>query len=304
MRATLVWPAGKVPADFDFQRTAFRSLMEVTGTLLAATYYSPDMPKLLTQLYDNELVADRITMVAVSSNSYSRALGCLVSRLPENDKAYPVRIRPALNVQRLVRDEPHLHDDTSDGNHRTMGVRSIVDIHLWDRARWRGAAYFDHGPGLPPILALMFEDREAAQKIFIRWRERFGSVDKDEAIHIAIIRSISETNPAQYKMLVTSSLPNDEKKHLGLTAFVGRHTTMTPATSENLDRFLRMRAKAAEYLLIPAIYSGNDAEPLMDLRIVKRQLVVRNALDVGPNDIEAMALSDRIEAGPGGRAVR
>lgn len=171
--------------------------MEVTGTLLAATYYSPDMSRLLTQLYDNERVADRITMVAVSSNSYSRALGRRVSRLPEGGKAYPLRARPALNVQPLVRDEPQLHDDESDGNHRTMGVRSVVDIHLWDRARWRGAAYFDYGPQVPPILALMFEDRDAAQKIFVRWRERFGTVDKDETIHlpssVAFLRSTRPT---------------------------------------------------------------------------------------------------------------
>ena len=63
-----------------------------------------------------------------------------------------------------------------------MGVRCVVDIHLWDRARWRGAAYFDYGPQVPPVLALMFEDRDAAQKIFVRWRERFGTVDKDETI--------------------------------------------------------------------------------------------------------------------------
>jgi hypothetical protein len=79
---------------------------------------------------------------------------------------------------------------------------------------------------------------------------------------------------------------------------------MTPATSENLNRFLRLQAKAAAYLLIPAIYSGNAAEPLFDLHILKHQLVVRDAVDVGPNDIEAMALSDRIETDPGGKTAR
>lgn len=298
MRATLVWPTGKIPADFDFQRTAFRSLMEVTGTLLAATHYSPDMPNLLKQLYENELVADRMTMVAVASNSYSRALGRRVSRLPEGGKAYPLRARPTLNVKPLARDEPQLNDDEFDGSHRAMGVRSVVDVHLWDRARWRGAAYFDYGPQAPPVLALMFEDRDAAEKIFIRWRERFGAVDKDEAIHLAIIRGTSETNPAHYKILVTSSLPGHEVKGMRLTAFIGRHTSMMPATSENLDRFLAMQAKAAAYLLIPAIFSGSEAEPLIDLHILKRRLVVRNAADVGPNDIEAMALSGGVETSP------
>lgn len=295
VRATLIWPTGKIPADFDFQPTAFRSLMKVTGTLLAATCYSPDMQKLLRQLYDNELVGDRMTMVTVASNSYSRALGRRLSRLPEGVKTFPLRARAPLDVKSFGRDEQQPHGDESDGSHRAMGVRSVIDVHLWDRARWRGAAYFWYGPQVPPVLALMFEDRDAAEKIFFRWRERFGAVDKDEAIHVAIIRGTSETNPADYKILVTSSLPGEEVKGMGPIAFIGRHTTMTPATSENLDRFLAMQAKAVAYLLIPAIYSGNEAEPLIDLRILKRRLFVRNAADVGPSDIEAMALSGRME---------
>ena len=51
MRATLVWPAGKSPAQFNFQPIAFRSLMEITGSTLATTCYSPDIQALLNQLY-------------------------------------------------------------------------------------------------------------------------------------------------------------------------------------------------------------------------------------------------------------
>ncbi len=36
----------------------------------------------------------------------------------------------------------------------------------------------------PPFIAIMFKDRDAAVKIFERWRERFGTVDKEEEIHV------------------------------------------------------------------------------------------------------------------------
>lgn len=290
MRATLIWPTGKAPADFDFQPTAFHSLMEVTGTLLAATCYSPDLQKLLTQLYDNELVAARMTTVMVTSNSYSRAFGRRLSRLPENGQAYPPCSRPMLDVKRMEGSEPQPNYE-ADGSHRAMGVRSVIDVHLWDRAGWRGAAFFSYGPQVPPILALMFENQDASEKIFIRWRERFSVVDLDEAIHLAIIRGTDKTNPAHYKILITSSLPSEEAEGSGPIGFVGRHTTMEPATSENLEHFLAMQAKAGAYLVIPAIFSSGGARPLIDLRILKRRLVVRNAVDVRPNDIEAMALS-------------
>ena len=304
MRATLVWPTGKFPTDFDFQSMAFRSLMEVTGTLLAATCYSPDIEKLLMQVHDNGVVADRMTMVMAACNSYSRALGRRVSRLPEGGEAFPLRSRPTVDVRPLEWEEPQPSDQQTDGSHRAMGVRSVIDVHLWDRAGWRGAAYFGYGPQVPPVLALMFEDREAAQKIFIRWRERFGSVDKDEAIHLAIVRGTSETEPAEYTILVTSSLPREHARDMAPIAFTGRHMTMAPSTCENLDRFLAMQAKAAAYLLIPAIYSGREAEPLIDLGILKRRLVVRNAADVGPGDIEAMALSSRMRAESRGTAAQ
>ncbi len=40
----------------------------------------------------------------------------------------------------------------------------------------------------PPFIAIMFKDRDAAVKIFERWRERFGTVDKEEEIHVGIVR--------------------------------------------------------------------------------------------------------------------
>lgn len=293
MGSTLSWPTGKIPTDFDFRPIAFRSLMEVTGTLVDATCYSPDMQMLLKQLYEDEMVTDRMMVIAVASDSYSRALGRRVSRLPVGGKAYPLRARPILAVKPLAQNEQQIHEKESDGDHRAMRVRSVIDVHLWDRAHWRGAAYFSYGRQVPPVLALMFEDRGAAEKIFGRWRERFGAVDKDESIHLAIIRGTSKTDAPEYRILVTSSLPGKEARGMGPTAFLGRHMTITPVTSENLDRFLAMQMKAAAYLLVPAIYSGDEAEPLMNLSILKRQLVVRNAADVGPNDIEAIALSDQ-----------
>jgi hypothetical protein len=289
MCATLHWPAGRIPADFDFQSTSFRSLMEITGKVLAATCYIPDTPNVLEQLYQHELVSDRITAVAVASNSYSRVFGRRVSRLPDDGKAFPLRARPSLSVKSLGQFDK-VQERKPDGSHRAMDVRSVIDVHLWDRARWRGAAYFGYGPQVPPVLALMFEDRDAATKIFTRWRERFTAVDKDEAIRLSIIRGTSKTRAANYKILVTSNILDEGAKDTGPVTLVGRHTTMTPVTSENLDRFLAMQAKAGAYLLVPAIYSGTQAEPLIELHILKRHLIVRDAADVGPHDIEAMAL--------------
>jgi hypothetical protein len=294
-KTVLVWPTGKIPSDFEFQSTAVKSLMEITGKLLSVACYSPDMRLLLKRLYEDELVTDRLVMMVAASNSYSRALGRRVSRLRNVGEIFSLRDRPLPDTKPRRPKGRALASDKSRANHRSIAVRSIIDVHLWDRARWRGAAYFDYGHKAPPALALMFENRDAAEKIFERWRARIGVVDDKEIIHLAIIRRTSEANPAEYKILVTSSAPIGRPTATGPIALVGRDVTMTPANSEHLDRFIAKQTNFASYLLMPAIYSDKGAEPLKQLYILKRRLIVRNAIDIGANDIEAIAVGSGAE---------
>jgi hypothetical protein len=252
------------------------------------------------RLYKDELVADRLMMVAAASNSYSRVLGRRVSRLPNVGEIFSLRDRPFFDAKPLrPKEKRALAGDKLRANHRSMAVRSIIDVHLWNRARWRGAAYFEYGHKVPPVPALMFENRDAAEKIFKRWRGHIGVVDREEIIHLAIIRRTSEANPAEYKILVTSTASNGRPTATGPIAFVGRYITMTPANSEHLDRFIAKQTNAASYLLIPAIYSDKGAEPLMEHYILKRRLIVRNAVDIGANDIEAIAVGSGAERDSG-----
>lgn len=48
-----------------------------------------------------------------------------------------------------------------------MGVflQSLIDIDTWDKAYWRGVAYFvSEDPTLPPVIGLVFENGEAGKK--------------------------------------------------------------------------------------------------------------------------------------------
>ena len=98
-------------------------------------------------------------------------------------------------------------------DHSDLGVRSIINLHLWNRAGWTGAAYADWVPPHPPAIALMFTDEGAARRIFERWRERFGEVDKEEEIYVAIVRGISAEHPAYYRVLITSRLSREDERY-------------------------------------------------------------------------------------------
>ena len=292
MEATLVWPIGKSPGDFSFQENTVRSLMEMTGSILTATCYSSNFEAVLKQLYVNELAPDRITILTITPTNYNRILGRPLSRLSNHigsgDEIFSLRDRPELQDMTSVVGKSD-SDDATIASHRTVNVSSVIDVHLWDRANWRGAGFFVFDANSPPIIALLFGNRESAEKIFNRWRERFGPRDIDEVIHLAIIKGVSTANPLHYEVLVTSSLPNEtERRFDGLTMYMGRHLTVTPETSTNLDRFLEQYQRVATYLLAPAILKDMEAEPIVDLGILKHHLSVRNYDDIGPHDIEAI----------------
>ena len=298
MRATLEWPTSKIPAQFNFQPVAVRALMEIAESILTSTCHSPDLQILLEQLHKNELVADRIAMVAVTSNSYNRVFGRPFSRLSNHidseDETFPLRERPTLQDRNdYIRQVGG--DDPNDKSHRNVVVRSVINVHLWDRSNWRGTAFFSYGTQAPPIIALMFENREPAEKIFVQWRERFGARDLDEVIHIAIIKGVSSANPTHYEVLVTSSLPSEtESMSNRPTVFMGRHLTVTPDTSANLDRFLDEYKRIGSYLFAPEIFKDGKAEPIINRAILKHRLTIRQYDDIGPNDHETMAFPDKI----------
>jgi len=69
-----------------------------------------------------------------------------------------------------------------------------------------------------------------------------------------------------------------------------RSLLMEPPTSINLNRFLASYARYGIYHLIPAIVSSGEPEWISNLNILKRDLTVTSAADVGEHDIERSAL--------------
>ena len=299
MKSALLWPIGRRPGDFRFQKDTVRFLLGFLANVLGTTCFVSEPREVLHQLCKNELAQNRVTVMTIAEINYHRLMGRPLSRLSTlihpDDEKFPLRSRPKL--QKLNSD-PHVPDVKQGAklNHRQTGVRSIIDVHLWDTASWKGTAFFCFGGDskLAPVLSFMFENREAAQKIFERWRERFGDQDVLESIHLAIIRNVTAESPAHYEVLVTSSLPNETNGALANpTMFIGRHMKMEAESSNNLDRFLREYGRVGSYVLAPSYLEGGIPRPLMSLGISKKRLVVRDFADIGANDIEAMAFPSK-----------
>ncbi|UCV05914.1 tetratricopeptide repeat protein [Dechloromonas denitrificans] len=296
---TVQWPRGLLPRPASSYDDYHDMLLEVASAVLSSTCHIINPKAALPRLFENDAAIDRVAMVGSVCLGRARIFGG-VSRLaawdrhsPERYDVLPSRPRILRSVTAMRRGESQKDDEEGAlarpavHDHRDMRVRSVIDVHLWDRANWIGAAFGDLGPHAPPWFGLMFTHGDAGTRIFERWRERFGDVDEDEEIYISIVRKFSEEHPKHYGLIVTSKVHDDER----LSMVASRTNIMHPSDDVNLSRFLAAYRQSGAYLLMPAIYSGSGAPSfLRDLALMKRALSVKDAVDITAADIESAHL--------------
>ncbi len=91
--------------------------------------------------------------------------------------------------------------------------------------------------------------------------------------------------------MITSNMPNAsefaEGENIIITCRIHR---MEPDSSANLDRFLEAFRLAGRYVLFPTIMGPGGPKFISEFAIGKHKLSVKHAKDVGPGDMERMAL--------------
>lgn len=298
MTLAVQWPAKLFPWSPSASNDFIRMLVEVAVAIFSATCHVKNVLD-VSRLATSDAAMDRVAMIGSLSVSRQRIFGG-VARLSVWDKYSPRRYeakpgRPTMHPIFPSREVVELGSerDPEDAkgpwlsDHRQVKVRSVIDVHLWDSAKWVGAAYGRFHPKDPPFLGLMFEDREAAIAIFQRWRDRFGAVDENEEIYIGILRRISAEHPTHYGMVMTSDVsvtPLDSS----VAMMMARSLIMEPPSDVNLDRFLSSFESEGSYLLIPLVLApGRSPEPIRELSLVKRRLSTKVLSQVGEHDIEA-----------------
>ncbi|WP_199174315.1 hypothetical protein [Roseateles chitinivorans] len=296
---TVQWPRGVIPSPASSYGDYQNMLMDVAGEVFSSTCHVKSTKDALPRLFEKDAAGERVAMVGSVCLSRARIFSG-VARLSDWEKHSPKRYDVLPTRPRIVRSSSAMRREEPQGgneertadlpeirDHRDMRVRSVIDVHLWDRAKWRGAGYGDVGPHAPPWFGLMFTDGEAGTRIFERWRERFGDVDKDEEIYIGMVRKFSAEHPAHYGIIVTSNLKDDER----IAMVAARMHTMLPTNDVNLSRFLAAYRRVGSYLLMPATFDGSGPPVFRhDLAIKKRALIVKDAAEISATDIESMYL--------------
>lgn len=188
--------------------------------------------------------------------------------------------------------EPPERLRTENIRHDDRKVVSIIDIPLWDKAKWRGVL-FAHSPDSyePPVLGLLYEEAEAGQEIFRGLTSKLGKIDVDEKLRLAILTGIDERNRFAYSTIVTSNLDNEERQDEKQVVTVARMQRMYPPDDRNLNGFLERFNRTKRYWLVPAgLAVGGAPKIFWEHAIAKRKLSVRPAWQIGDNDPDMIAL--------------
>jgi hypothetical protein len=324
MTGDLRWPTSLATTSFAQREVSGDAIFKVVINVLTATCMIPDTKDTLKRLFEGEAVLERISAIASVGTSHHRFLGSYVTRLSEWDELEPTTFEVRPGRPNLVLTPPPYRADDDDDNdgpavgpehvgngptarsHRAVTVKSVVNVHLWNEAKWKATLYagVQSSAPVPPIMAFAFTNLEPARQIFQQWHERFGANDEEDEIYIGIVRGVSRENPHHYTVIVSTRFLEKDDIHPNSNFIItNRFMTMTPKDSTNLERFLADYARAGDYGLAPAIWTGSgQPDLLVDLTIGKRLLVVRDAADVKEGEIEYIAISDEERARRNGKA--
>lgn len=173
-------------------------------------------------------------------------------------------------------------------------VQSLIDVELWDSARWKGTAFLHDPRGTePPGLGLLFDDMRSGKRIFSGWQERVGKADRYEEIRVSVIRGEILGLASGYSVHISSdplhsaSRADAEGSHLDFqtAVIISRVQRMTPTSeSVHLAQFEKDFLKHKRYLLLPVSLKGN---PEIDFAIEKHEIHFRQASEINADDVDA-----------------
>lgn len=187
--------------------------------------------------------------------------------------------------------------DPNRRSHDQIETVSLIRERLWNRAGWTGVVFLtDVSNESPPAFALLFSNREAGREIFVHWREELGTADVKERLRLVVVRGIDKGHPHAYRAIIGSA-PTASPASGRFLTYVSRIRRMDAATPDNLDRFLVAYDSIGALYLVPAFAPPGandvrDAKVEGDLSIGIHRIYVRNAWELGPNDIDAGAIQE------------
>ena len=177
--------------------------------------------------------------------------------------------------------------------HKDRKILSIINPPLWDKAKWIATGFLGDEEEAP-ILAICFENKEAANQIFKEWMEKVGVIDNNDQIRISFVTGISKNHPFYYRVTIGSNPLNFAPSKANHFILTSRINEMHAQTNIHLNYFFEQYNKLQKYILAPAQIGENSGypEPIGNYYIGKLHLTIRPAWKIGLNDPDVVAIKE------------
>lgn len=176
--------------------------------------------------------------------------------------------------------------------HKEIGMTSLIKPNLWDGAGWRGVGFVCI-PNNPPMLYLFFENEKKGNMIFQDIYQHIGgAVDTAENLRISIVKNIPGLPRNHYRIMIGENIPEVQSQSKKRLMYISRIHTMTPDTSKNLDMFIQAYEKMQCFYFGVMGIPKDSWKPHSNV-IFKKAILIRDALDIGENDLEQATLKNK-----------
>jgi hypothetical protein len=196
-----------------------------------------------------------------------------------------------------VGDPPKELRDRSSLKHSARRVASIINIPLWEKAKWGAVLYiWSSDPDEEPAIGLGFADGVAGKAIFRELREKLGPTDIENRLRVSIITGVDKANPSKYSVVIGSNLPaKEEQANPREIISVSRVHHMNNTDPANLKMFEARFSQSKRYAILPAQMpnKGIDGQVFGDLAIWKDSVRISPAWQIGENDIDSAAIGPK-----------
>lgn len=178
---------------------------------------------------------------------------------------------------------------------KAMYVTGVIDTELWNKANWIGTAILSDNKSAP-YLGFVYQDRDAAIKIFEQWNSEFGHRDVYEEIRIAVIEGDIPGQEQGYTIHITTNQENLKSKCKKLNlpatqvlfAIISRFRRMpTEPGNRSIAIFREEFERFLSYKIIPIYANENSLEPLFEYEIEKTEISFKQANEIASDDIDA-----------------
>ncbi|PZL94691.1 hypothetical protein DOL92_18850, partial [Acinetobacter nosocomialis] len=294
--------------DQNRQKIFFEWSVQFIIECLVKVYHIPDIDNFLESSFKNDLSITRSIAFSTCFGAIYNVMGrdahknfvdCLngnkgtrfelIRKLPWDEKNPKNIQNEAKKIQMGDQKNAPNFENLDSIRHDQIAITTLIKPELWDEAGWYGLAFMCVVDS-PPIICLIFK-KAGGESVFMDLYEQLGQVDNLERLRFSIIRGISKDNPYHYRVLISENIMTNDKYKL--MTMLSRIHEMTPTTNQNWSNFEKEYEKYGSYKLSFGAFFNGQFYPYPEFEkfsIEKKELIIKNAWEVGVNDIERIVL--------------